>query len=415
MPLAVPQAWVWQRRRLWYQATSHPLLQQAVHSARLAAAATSAAEVQVQCSLRRPALAYLQGHSVHGRAAAPNCLLLEMASAAGQLLWSQEHSPVAATAATFQRPLLLAAAAEGTVACSIKPSSGLVRLSSPAATLAAAVHADAQLQKTGSAGPEEQQLTAVAAAAGTSAADARRASWRLAAALVTSRSPAAGSSAAFAAVLTEQHQHAGYWIHPAAADASLQLAAALQAHAAGSTAAQLLAPAAVGAYAPMQRLAGAAAYAAAAAGPASATSSHWLSSGSLQLLTIIEHQAKAVAALQSLAAAAVQAAAAAAARPPWLPASLPAAPAGMALVGSAASLAGIQQQLAEVVESVLGRDDVPPDQPLMEAGLDSIGEGLQQQEDYFAAPFTDLHALCRVARTCHLNNRFALVLWCRFC
>lgn len=60
VPLAAPKPWVWQRRRLWYQATSHPLLQRA----NVGLAGGTPTEARMQCSLRRASLGYLWDHQV---------------------------------------------------------------------------------------------------------------------------------------------------------------------------------------------------------------------------------------------------------------------------------------------------------------------------------------------------------------
>ena len=371
VPLASPQPWVWQRSRLWYQATSHPLLQQAAFAAPLAAAV---AGVHVQCSLQQPALAYLMEHSMQGRAVAPNSLLLEMAAAAGQLLCAPErmHNPVAVAAAAFQQPLLLAGPSQAIVDCGIHPSSGAVGLTTPAEpnNMRTAVHATARLQTIEPAGGPKvgQQLSSAAAGMSGHIAAALLDHLAFGASNSGSRSGMGGSSsAAFAAILTERHRHTGYWIHPAVADASLHLAAALQAHAQGSFTAPLV-PAALGMYAPMQHLAAPMAHAAAAAGLGSHISSHWLSAGR-QLLALMDHVAKAATAGQSLAAV-VAPLASNSTQPTSLQNGLGAGPAAPVLVASSAA---IEEQLADVVASVLGRSGVPADQPLMEAGLDSIG------------------------------------------
>lgn len=381
VPLASPQLGVWQRSRLWYQATSHPLLQQAVFAAPLAAAA---AGVHVQCSLQQPSLAYLMEHSMQGRTVAPNSLLLELAAAAGQLLCAPErmHNPVAVAAAAFQQPLLLAGPSQGIVDCGIHPSSGAVSLATPAEpnSTRTAVHAAARLQTSEPAdGPkvDQQHLSAAAGTSCHTAATAQSMN-HIAAALLghlasagSSGSSSSGmggsSSAAFAAIRTDQHRHTGYWIHPAVADASLHLAAALQAHAQGSFTAPLV-PAALGMYAPMQNLAAPMAHAAAAVGLGSHISNHWLSSGH-QLLALMDHVAKAATAAGQSFAAGVASLASNSIQPTTLQTGLAAAAAPVLVPSSAA----IQEQLADVVASVLGRSGVPADQPLMEAGLDSIG------------------------------------------
>lgn len=97
MSCTAPQTWLWQRRRLWYQISSYPLLSQFSRGQSGTATATALANIRMQCSLQRPALSYLLQHSVCGQALVAPTVLLEMAAAAGQLLWSQEeiNNPVA--------------------------------------------------------------------------------------------------------------------------------------------------------------------------------------------------------------------------------------------------------------------------------------------------------------------------------
>lgn len=383
LPLVCPPAWIWHRRRLWYQATSHPLLLHATRAPRLALG--PAADVRLQGSLQRPVLAYLHDHHVQGRPAVPNTLLLEMASAAGQLLWSQESTDntAAVAGAAFQQPLLLASAGQAVLTCTISPASGTVVVSSRESptSQAAPVHMVAQLHAI-QAVPQAEG-TAPQAVLEQPSHSSCPSSSDMEAALIGGPPGAAGSaSAAFATVTAQQHEHSSYWCHPAVADAALQLAAALQPPATNAPATpQPLLSAAVGAYAPMQRLAGPAAAAGAAAG-LGRTSSHWLGGTTHQVLAIMGHQFKVLSALHNLAAAL----ASTASQMPPLPAGLAASPAGMVpalslleparVAGAApgADVAAIAQQLAEVAAGVLGRSDIPTDQPLMEAGLDSIGK-----------------------------------------
>ena len=355
VPLTQPQPWVWQRSRLWFAATGHPLLLRAVGGG------GGGREVQVQCSLRRPALGYLQDHSVQGRALAPNSLLLELACAAGQLLWSQERTDnaVAATGVAFGPPLLLGGAGDALLSCSISPATGAVAVSSPAAP---AAHMRAQLQSL-EASPAAEPAAAGEATAAAAAAAAPAASWqdscRLAAALLdTTSAPAGSSSAAFASLLTAQHQHTGYWCHPAVADASLHLAAALQQHA------LLMHIAAVGTYAPMLQLAGSVTFAAASrpSSSSSASSSHHVHNGASSNLAAVDCRWRP----QTAVAAAADAVAGL---------TLPSSAMPTLAAHAGVSIAAIEEQLAGIVAGLLG-GAVLTDQPLMEAGLDSIGEVL---------------------------------------
>ena len=378
---APPPHWLWQRSRLWYQPTAHPLLHQ------FARRALGGTTIRMQCQLAQAALSYLRDHSVQGRGVAPNSLLLEMAAAAGQLLWSTERSdnPAAVVAATFQQPLLLplgtSAAADPLLTCTITPASGTVALSSqallPNSQAAPPVHMQGRLHNIAALQTAPQLLLP---AHSIPPAANRWPSNRLAAMLLAGASPGMGvssSSAAFAAVLAGQHAHTGYFVHPAVADASLQLAAALRAPG-SSGVAEMLVLAAMGAYAPMVQLSAGSAGAGAAVGLGGRTSTHWLAGAAASpLLSIVDNQFKTLAAMQSLAAAAAAAAA-------QLPAFSPAGglqplvggvvlPAGASLATPAPNLESIVRQLSEVAAGLLDGVAVPADQPLMEAGLDSIG------------------------------------------
>ena len=392
VPLAQPQGWQWQRARLWYVATAHPLLLRFLRPARAVAR-----EVQVQCSLRSGALAWMHEHAVQGRAAAPNSVLLEVASAAGQLLWSSErtHNPVVVASAAFQQPLLLAPAADGLLTCSVSAATGAVAVSSRAlpTSQAAPLHMVAELHSLAT-GPQEQEARskpsaadaqaeqrgggAAAAAAQQGAAGIPWCSEGLAAVLLGTGLVASAQPAVIASILmTQRERDAGYWAHPAVTDAAVHLAAAAPAHqATGADGESLLVSVAVGAYAPVEQLApGDGALHAGALPGAGLTSSHWVASGQApsRLAAVAGNQFKPIRAWAPMAAGA---AVPAAAQLPFLPSMVVAgssAAGGLSAAAGAPGLEAVTQQLSEVVAQLLGRSEVPTDQPLMEAGLDSIG------------------------------------------
>jgi 3-oxoacyl-(acyl-carrier-protein) synthase/acyl carrier protein len=348
-PAAAPRDWHYRRARLWYQVTCHPLL------LRFARAASEGRPLlRFDCALRRAALEFLHDNRPLGRAVAPSAALLEAAAAAGQVLWSTEqlHNPVGVAGAAFPAPLHLSLPGDVHVACTLDPATGAVGVGSAGG---AAAHLTGQLHALSA--PVEA-YTAFSQPTKPYPATADPPAWRqtLMAAAV------APPSSAFASVLAHNHQHAGYWVHPAVAESSMQLAAALQPRVPAGAA---LVSAAMGFFAATVRLAGAQA-AAGASTAVAGTAQHWVCAGAGPLsLVVVDNQLKSLAAWPAQApstAALVAAAAGAAAHMR----SLARAPAG------GADAAAIVRQLGEVVAQLLGAD-VAPDQPLMEAGLDSIG------------------------------------------
>ena len=245
--LARPQASLWQRGRLWYAATSHPLLQ------RFGRGPGGAGDVRVRCSLRAAALAYLWDHQVQGRAVAPAPALLELASAAAQLLWSTErtHNPAAVAAAALHQPLLLEQGdtTAPVLACTISAPSGDVSITSNAEArcLQAFIHALDDPAGASATSSHAPSLDAAAAPA-TASPHPALATLLLGTTLLASSPPAVVASV----LATQRMCDAGYWAHPAVADAPMQLAAAAQVEEADAE--QALAAVAVEVYAPCSRI-----------------------------------------------------------------------------------------------------------------------------------------------------------------
>ena len=382
----VPQPWIWQRRRFWYSVTIHLLLQRFVSRQLGLKGGTLAA--RVQCSLRQPGLAYLLQRSVHGVPVAPSTLLLEMATAAGQLLCSQDETDrqVAVASATFPWPLVGPGHDEAVLSFRATPANGMVAVTSGVAWEHLVARLQWVLPLEGM--PPSAMLHTTPASTGQALAAANaqmlvpsagvRLDERLLAVTLmnAARGGAEGGGAAFGAVLQDEPHHSGYFVHPAVADASLQLAAALWAHASG----RALATATLAVYAPLKHnLAVRQAVAVVAVGPLA--SHHWLHVNAAPALSALSHQLRPLPDMRSKRLA--------------MPVNVVSLTADLGLGDTHAqthSIAETTRQLSAVVASLLGRSDTPIDQPLMEAGLDSIGELACPAGPYLGKlPSTGLH------------------------
>ncbi len=125
--MRTPQAEVWQRSRLWYQAPSHPLLQQ---FRGVRTFTSSEPYALAQCSLHQPAMSYLLEHSLQDVAVLPSGLLLEMAWAAGRMLGPDmpTSDSVAVCGASFHHQVVLEFSALAVVTCGVGVGCGFVWL-----------------------------------------------------------------------------------------------------------------------------------------------------------------------------------------------------------------------------------------------------------------------------------------------
>jgi acyl carrier protein len=318
----------------------------------------------MESSLRRAALSFLQDHRILHRSLAPQTILLEAAVAAGRLLLQSEDadddSAVVVKDAALGAPLALAPAADPVLAVHIHLPTGVVAASSSAHVTSqrSMQHMTAQLS-------HAKQIAPPKGARLPSRNFHPASSHEMATARLLPSGGGEGivgmpssSPAAFAAVLGEQHRYSGFWIHPAVVDASLQLAAAFSIAASSS----LHVSVGMGVFGPMHSLDGAVPSTAAACNGASMRSSHSMMGSVGRMLTIADNQFKSVSSLADLPAAA-----------PTITKLVPARPAALSHPApAAASLERVTAQLVHVVGELLGTA-VDPDQPLMEAGLDSIG------------------------------------------
>lgn len=346
-PSALPPM-PWQRSRLWFAAAWHSLLQ------RVASLAAQAGSAIIECGLDRPSLSFLPDHAIDGQACLPAAALLEMLSAAGRLLRSAEQlgSPVTTVDVASGAPVLLqlqSALTRQLLMCATDLRSGAVQL-----TTGAVVRQSSHMQA---------RFASPAASMGQRQCGAGYSpglnSSRHAAAALAMAGPAhlvAGSPPALTSLAAHHYQHAGYWVHPSIGEAALQLSAALAlrplAHDSPVGGAVPVA-ASLAAYHLLEPLPG---HAAACASAGSAR----LACGGAHGATFAGLRLRAGSWADVQHAAAV------------LLTSLEGAAPGPAARRPELTLAAIEAQLLQLARR-LGLD-VSLDAPLMEGGLDSIGE-----------------------------------------
>jgi hypothetical protein len=355
---------LWHRSRLWWCASSNPLLQRLAlpaHSAR-------AARVTAQCDLGQPRLAFLSDHGVLGQPCVPASALLDLASAIGQLLWSAEQldSQVTTAGVVFSSPAQLPTGVAPLLSCTVDLRSGAVAVTSSGS--AAVPHLQAGLSATAQAAPaslgpalprtwHKEGGGAQLPRAGVAQVLPGVPSALLGAPYTCGGAGGTGCSGALASLLVHQHRHAGYQTHPAVAGASLQLAVAIAlGPVQGSGALQAVSMAAYQALQPLRE-----GHASVGASVADA----WLAGcGGARLAAFVGPRFRALVEGSPAAYHAQTTGLRRAASGGHLPVAVP---------GAAPVLAGdVALRLADLVAGLIGTR-VEEDQPLMEAGLDSIG------------------------------------------
>lgn len=210
------QQQAWQRKRLWYQLTSHPLMGKFSYEDMAC----------VQCSLQRPVLCYLFDYNVQGQIVAPAPFLLEMASAAGllycQIEWhhGQGHHPALLSNVLIGLPLHLDASASAPTVLSVILKNGAMKLASSKS------HLQAHMRTCQSNQSGQPCYTA---------AEQERSGL-----LPTFVASDIGSSnPAFGTGCGPRFEDTGYMVHPAVCEACLQLHIAARLHESGDKPASL--------------------------------------------------------------------------------------------------------------------------------------------------------------------------------
>jgi len=368
-PNPTPHSWNWRKGRMWYQVTYHPLLMHFSSSGRF--------EAVMESNIRRAAMHFLHDNAVQGTPIFPSGLLMETASAAGMAFLGQNmqdnnnysSTDLLVEDAVFETPLYLDEGKGKRVLCYLDPVRGTVRMNSasPAAAAAGAqvTHMSADLKfvqrmsepRNGQLyGHEEYSFFHKGVRPPLSAALFSQ--WHRG----ILRSCSVDS--AFASIQVHNLHHSGYFVHPSIAESAQQLAVMLKASHAPSPAA--LVCTAVAAFGPI------------ASAPASSmfTAVGTMSGeGTSTADTLIEEDGVNVPTLSFYGTHLASLKSWTTARP------LPKAVDGVDLrlgLTTASGLGGnilapdVVSQLSRIIADVLGAN-VAPDQPLMAAGLDSIG------------------------------------------
>lgn len=329
------QQHAWERKQLWFQMNCHPLLMQFGYEG----------TARVQCNLQRPALSYLSDYTVNGQPLAPPTLFLEMAAAAGQLCTSWQAVPITLLAVTIGIPLHLNASSFATTVLSVVLDhvAGKLTNQQQSTPRMSAAHLQAQLQCI-----HGRQIGQSCSYAG------RQRNLPICAASAIST-----FDQAFGVACGTPYEDSGYLVHPAISDACLQLQAALR-QLIGNTESTSLT--AVGLFA--------SGYCNRATNACATTCSdarinHWQDKGNSLVMQELQTQAQRIL---SVAGTPVESLSASKATHDIH------SDAEQPCLNDVASLRhSVLTSLIKIASLLLG-DDIMPDQPLMEGGLDSIGE-----------------------------------------
>jgi 3-oxoacyl-(acyl-carrier-protein) synthase/acyl carrier protein len=355
---------LWRRQRYWYCAPLTHLLDRCT--------AARPGVVTVQADLGKPTLGYLKDHRVRGRALFPAAGMLELASAAAAAAL-QPHTveTLALGGVAISAPLVLQAQGPA-LAATLDLRSGAISLHTQTAGGAATQHLAGAAAALG-----EPTGRRKAAAAGSLQQRMFDMFMRQAAEVLGGAVPellAAGAAASapcptatgqvHAATALGQSQPGGYVCHPAVLDCMTHAAAALQASQAAERGVTRI-PVGIAAYAAAAARPGEAIFHCAAAyegelPTGAAVTSFGMAAAAAPAVRLAGFQAKAISA------------AAAGGAVPSAPVAL--APVSGAVVAAPAAVdaATATATVQKLVAAMLGAE-VAPDQPLMEAGLDSLG------------------------------------------
>ncbi len=366
-------------------------------SKQLSGATPSTPLVRVEAALGRASMHYLLDHTVLNKHVAPSSLLLEAASACGNYLSTLtsvssgvDGTPsIALSDSVFPAAMEVGRAAqEQHLACTVDPMTGNVYMTTHGtgtfynqaphmtgtfrtvmtkAVPAATIPATSTTPASSDGMTENMDVSSVESTTELNERDAV-VSTVLASTISTA---VTAPNTAFASILAQQHQHTGYWLHPAVAENSHQLALALQ-----TVANVALLAAAV------ELCSIAATAATALASTDSLTTgcvlgsekqaSNWCNGphGSTMLNSVGTRFASLTSWSDMMRSSA--SAAAAAAMAPFSSRVRTFSATTTTTAASIADHASIVAKLSEIAVQILG-EAIAPDQPLMAAGLDSVG------------------------------------------
>lgn len=325
----------WERKQLWFQLNCHPLLTQFGYEG----------ITHIQCNLQRPALCYLSDYTVNGQSLAPSTLFLEMAAAAGQLCTSWQAVPIVLSAVTIGIPLHLNASSLATTVLSVVLDhvAGKLTGQQQSTPRVSDAHLQAQLQCI-----HRRHIGQSCSFAG-----------RQRNLPICATSAISTSEQAFGVTWQPPFEDSGYLMHPAISEACLQLQAALR------QLFQKFEPTSLSAVGLFASGYCTRATNVSATACSDARINGWQDKEESLVMQELQFQAQRIMSVsgtpvESRSASKVTHNSQSDMEQPCLP--------------DVASLRhSVLTSLIEIASLLLG-DDIMPDQPLMEAGLDSIGE-----------------------------------------
>lgn len=377
----LPQQLAWRATRTWPLPPAHLIIS--------AVSMASRRKAVFACQPDSPRLAFLHTHHVLQQPLLPTAALLEVAAAANAALSSGGgaggSSMQCLQGVVFAAPCLLTGQLPE-LTCSISLDSGVVEVQSAttnssrsnskrlhmAANLASAGAAEASQDQRSSSREEAGFLQQLLAAQYSELQSGSQQPLCCSAAVQLSDSSSCGG------LLSSNSPSEGFLLHPAALESALQMQALRQQQSSGDSVTELTvsAPATIKAYllptaaAPAvqsaQELLVSAVLSLTQPGAAAAHSSMQLSSGKARVACITEAEFRPMQAVAAASAAA--AAAAARAASPSQAAAAPGTDCGVPAMG----VEELSQLVQRTVEAVLG-EPVDSQEPLMAAGLDSLG------------------------------------------
>lgn len=344
--------------------------------------------LRVEAALGRASMHYLLDHTVLDKHIAPSSLILEAASACGNHFLAlnsgtrESTTPIALSDSVFPAALELGRAAqEQHLACTVDPITGNINMTThgPGTYYNQAPHMTGTFRTALTAGTKNNDgKSDDMSRKGIDAVDDSTTgpnekevvvSTVLAPVVSTATAAATAPSTAFASFLAQQHQHTGYWLHPTVAESSHQLAFALQAVAnvAFVTAAVELCSIAAATLSTNDG-----AIATGCTLDSEKHASNWCTGplGSTMMSSVGTHFTSLASWSEMHSSASIAAAAAFATTtmPPFSSKATTTIP----TAGGIADHASIVAKLSEIAVQILG-EAIATDQPLMAAGLDSVG------------------------------------------
>lgn len=364
-------------------------------SKKLSGAAAGTPLLRVEAAFGRASMHYLLDHAVLNKHIAPSTLLLEAASASGNYFLALNSGTIASTTTIALSDSVFPAAfelgkpaQEQHLACTVDPMTGKIYMTThgPGTSYDQAPHMTGSFRTAittrinrndGKSDDVSKKVIEAVDGSTTESNEVFVASTVLASVVATETAAATAPSTAFASILAQQHQHTGYWLHPAVAESSHQLALALRtvANVAFLTAAMELCSIAAAALSTNDEV-----ITTGCTLDSETHASNWctgLLGGTMMSsvgtrFTSLPFWSEMMRSSASVAAAAAAALATTTMPPPSSRATPFTPTPTIPTAGGIADHALIVAKLSEITLQILG-EAIATDQPLMAAGLDSVG------------------------------------------